>query len=412
MSGRPTQLKLIDKGWDKQLQQALKRDHSELRIICPFIKAKIAERLLSEGIPETIRVITRFNLNDFHRGVSDTQALRILFDAGAQIRGVRNLHAKLYLFGGSRTILTSANLTQSALTRNHEFGLVATAPSIMGECRGYFNSLWDKTDKELTRDKIATWEKILIKAKVGGAKPSEIDDLPDEGKDLGFEREEQPTTRGLSGSFVLETSPDTQAFVKFFGESDNREPWDHQVYDEVVRAGCHWACCYPKRKRPRQPNDGDVMYMARLMANPSDIAVFGKAVALAHKEGRDEASQDDIQFPDRDWKENWSNYIRVYDAEFVQGTMRNGVSLNQLMDELGPDSFAATQKNIGSVSGNTNPRTAYSQQPHVMLSVQGHAWLEAKLRMAFHQHGRIPRAIIESLDWPKVPGIKSRPGTS
>ena len=30
---------------------------------------------------------------------------------GAQIRGVRHLHAKLYLLGASRAIVTSANLT-------------------------------------------------------------------------------------------------------------------------------------------------------------------------------------------------------------------------------------------------------------------------------------------------------------
>ena len=46
----------------------------------------------------------------------------MLLDAGASIRGIQNLHAKLYLFGTSRAIITSANLTEAALTRNQEFG--------------------------------------------------------------------------------------------------------------------------------------------------------------------------------------------------------------------------------------------------------------------------------------------------
>ena len=38
-------------------------------------------------------MITRFNLADFAEGVSDIEALRLLLDAGANIRGIRNLHA-------------------------------------------------------------------------------------------------------------------------------------------------------------------------------------------------------------------------------------------------------------------------------------------------------------------------------
>jgi hypothetical protein len=41
-----------------------------------------------------------------------------------------------------------------------------------------------------------------------------------------------------------------------------------------------------------------------------------------------------------------ANYIRVHHAEFVAGTIGNGVSLNELMDELG-QSFMATQRNAG-----------------------------------------------------------------
>jgi phosphatidylserine/phosphatidylglycerophosphate/cardiolipin synthase-like enzyme len=67
-----------------------------------------------------LQAITWFNLADFAKGVSDIDALRMLLDAGASVRGIRNLHAKVYLFGVSRAIITSANLTAAALDRNHE----------------------------------------------------------------------------------------------------------------------------------------------------------------------------------------------------------------------------------------------------------------------------------------------------
>ena len=61
----------------------------------------------------------------------------------------------------------------------------------------------------------------------------------------------------------------------------------------------------------------------------------------------------------RRWKEKWPRYIRVHHAEFVAGTMANGISLNELMDTLGSDSFASTQRNATRGTGNTDPRRAY-----------------------------------------------------
>lgn len=61
--------------------------------------------------PGRVQAITRFNLADFAEGVSDVAALQELLKVGARVRGVRNLHAKLYVFGKSRAIITSFNLT-------------------------------------------------------------------------------------------------------------------------------------------------------------------------------------------------------------------------------------------------------------------------------------------------------------
>ena len=117
-------IRFVEKGWNREFTEALSADASELRIICPFIKAGVIDGLLSWR-PGIVQVITRFNLADFAEGVSDIAALQKLLDADARVRGVRNLHAKLYLFGASRAIITSANLTASVLNKNHEFGMVA-----------------------------------------------------------------------------------------------------------------------------------------------------------------------------------------------------------------------------------------------------------------------------------------------
>ena len=78
------------------------------------IKHRVLDGLLSPR-PGSIQVITRYNLSDFADGVSYIEALHLLLDAGAAVRGIRGLHAKLYMFGSTRAIVTSANLTEAGL---------------------------------------------------------------------------------------------------------------------------------------------------------------------------------------------------------------------------------------------------------------------------------------------------------
>ena len=59
------------------------------------------------------------------------------------------LHAKLYLLGNTRAVVTSANLTPTALERNHEVGFVATHPDVVAVCARYFTELWNRAGADL-----------------------------------------------------------------------------------------------------------------------------------------------------------------------------------------------------------------------------------------------------------------------
>jgi len=192
-----------------------------------------------------------------------------------------------------------------------------------------------------------------------------------------------------------------QAFVKFLGEGNNRVLPSFPVRDEVESALCHWALTYPANKRPIAVKDGALMFISRLTYDPRDIIIFGRAVGMKYVPGRDDASADEIEA--RGWKDTWPRYIRVHHAEFVAGTMANGVSLNALMDALGHDAFAATQRNHASGKGNTNPYKAYRQQAAVQLSPQGQEWLTDRLQIALDQHGRLPQVELDKLGWPTLP---------
>ncbi len=385
--------RLVDRGWDSEFVEGLRGHSDELRIVCPFIKRRALDRIFSVR-PPFLRVITRFNLADFAEGVSDIEALRLFLDAGGAVRGVHGLHAKLYIFGTGRATITSANLTGAGLTANREFGVVTEDSATIERCLAWFDELWQDAGSDLQRSQLDSWIHRLSNHLASGAPPSKSGDLGDFGAEASLEP-------------LLFSSPPPifadppQAFVKFLGQSTNRVPPNWPTIEEIGRAGCHWALAYPAGGgRPTGVQNGAVMFISRLVKGP-DIRIFGRAVALKHQAGRDDATPADIER--RPWKTRWPRYIRVHHAEFVSGTMQNGISLAELMDTLGSDSFAPTQRNAASGQGNTNPRRAFMQQPAVELSHEGFEWLNARLQTAFDVHGQICRHDLRELDWPEVP---------
>lgn len=398
-------LRLVETGWGDELSAALKADPADLRIICPFIKRTAVRRLLVEA-PRAIRVITRFNLADFAAGVSDIHALRVLLDAGAQVRGIRHLHAKLYLFGKSRAVVTSANLTLAALDRNEEFGAVLDSADDIASCADYFERLWSHAGSNLSLDQLDVWESTVARHLARGARPAEVQTLPNFGTPAASDlrrgaplaRPGEPLTRSPLPMAAAEAE---QVFVKFLGTAKDREPLEFDTLAEVKRAGCHWALAYPAKQRPRSVNDGDLVYIARMTRDPNDMRIFGRAIGMRHEPGRDDASDEDIAI--RPYKSQWSHYVRVHHAAFVAGPMSHGVSLNELTAALGENAFASTQAHAEHGSGNVDPRAALKRKAAVRLSTQGAAWVGARLQAAFDLHGIIAQNALDTLDWPSIP---------
>lgn len=383
--------RLIDCDWDKAFNEAITADHSQLRLICPFIKEGTARKLLKAGRPQLIQVITRFAERDFYNQVSDTSALRLLLENGAEIRCIKHLHSKLYLFGQRKVIVTSANLTEAAWSRNHEFGFVAEDADIVTHCRRYFEGLWDKAKSSCpTPKRLDEVDEYLNGLWAGKERAPEMPKFRDDGVDLGFE----PPPVVISPI----TEP-PQAFVKFFGEWNNRADRSMTVLSEVDRSLCQWACTYPKGKRPRQVEDEAVIFMGRMVRDPKDILIFGRATAMRHRAGQDDATPEDIK--SRPWKAKWPHYIRVHHGEFLAGSLGNGVSLSELKKELRSGAFQSTKENLASGTGNTDPDHAYKQQPAVRLTKEAFDWLNFRLEEAFRRYGKLSTADLDRLEGPR-----------
>ena len=195
----------------------------------------------------------------------------------------------------------------------------------------------------------------------------------------------------------------SQAFVKFFGvgTAEGRIDLSERVIKMVRIQECHRILAYPTGTHPRQVQDGDVVFISRMTKKPNDHRIFGWAIATKHRDGLDEATDEDIAC--HPWRKEYGSYIRVdeegFKAEFIDGTMEDGISLYALMEALGSDSFAATQRNaLAGKGSNTNPRKSIARKPHIQLSEKGFAWLTDKLREAFARHGKISIRDIEESD--------------
>ena len=372
-----------------ELRAALAADPSEVAIASPFIKRGAVADLLAGAEVGSLRVVTRFNLDHFSEGVSDTAALRMLMARGARIRGVKRLHAKMYLFGDARSIITSANLTEAGLLKNHELGVVA-AGEPASACRDYFETLWNAAGEDLEKGRLDEWEERVAAAQLASG-PAQRPALGDEGAEVG------PVSEPEIPAWFAEPR---RGFVKFFGEAHNRAPRHYHVLEELRRGGAHWACTYPVGKRPRAPRDGDAMFMSRLVHGPDDTMIYGRAVAIRYEEGRDDASPEDLAL--RPWKKDWPHYIRVHHGEFLDGAVGEGVSLREMMDALGAHAFGPTEENLENERGNIDPRMSIRQAAAIRLSPVGLSWLNEQLELAFEERGKLQPAALASLDWPTL----------
>nr|WP_247645395.1 phospholipase D-like domain-containing protein [Agrobacterium tumefaciens] len=366
----------MDSGWSDELDIGMRERPETVLIVCPFIKKQTVERLIFAHCPRDLRVITRFDLNAFNAGVSDMDALSLLLRSGAKIRGVVGVHSKMYIFGGKRAIVTSANLTEAAMFQNKEFGFAADDHFIAAQCQNYFDRLWASTRHDLSQADIERWRQILAPYRVG---TRDSISLPDFGE-----------TVNSTSPFVLEPPTDApmQSFVKFFGRADNRVSLSMGIDEEVIRSGSHWACTYPSGKRPRQVRDGAIMFMARMVQARSDYIIYGRAISREHRPILDDATPADVSV--RVWKENWPHYVRVHDPVFINGPLSAGVSMVDMMTELGPNSFAPTQRNLNAGSGgNLNPRRAIMRKPHMELTPQAYRWIFDRLEKSMMRYGAL-----------------------
>lgn len=369
-------MRTIQENWLYELKNELKGT-SEICIVSPFITDGIVKHLLGNFKGKTIKVITRYNLNDFRQGVSSLTALKRLLKNKAQIKGVKGLHSKLYLFDEKSVIITSANFTNGGFFNNKEFGILSNESITISESHSYFNHLWKIDSGFLSQNKINEWKDIIAKYR---PQPNISKELPDFGV-----------------SYQKSIIKDRRYFIKFFGKNDNRLSLEHNIVDDLYGGCSHFALSFSRNKqdsRPRRYDNGDVVFMARMTKEPNDYVIFGRAITYAHNDIRDVAGSDDIDHIP--WLKDWPILVRVKEPVFIDSTFKNCPKLFDLIDDLDYDSFASTKNKYDNGIRNINPKSTLMRKGDVILSDAGAQWIKVEFDKVLKKEGQVDKKIINS----------------
>jgi len=102
--------------FSESLRKSLEKADEEIVLVSPFVKSCFLRKFF-EGYAKDapLTLVTRFNLLDFARGVSDIEAWDEIWAHGGKVLGLNRLHAKYYRFD-KNVFIGSANLTERAFS--------------------------------------------------------------------------------------------------------------------------------------------------------------------------------------------------------------------------------------------------------------------------------------------------------
>ena len=154
--------------WENKLLDLVNDVESELIIICPFIKEEIITKILACLKDKKLKILLKTNIFEMSKNVFDLECLYLLNSHNTEIRTIKNLHAKLFIFDNEKAIFTSSNLTKAGLNSNVEFGILVNDKNYVTDnlipiIDDYWNSA-KKIDKleieniKIDLNKISTFE--------------------------------------------------------------------------------------------------------------------------------------------------------------------------------------------------------------------------------------------------------------
>jgi hypothetical protein len=126
---------LLNRGWQDQLGDLVRRSDQELVIVSPYI-SRGGAAFVTENLPARMKtsghlvLLTDLSPTPICQGSTDPSAIRLLVDnvQTMEIYHLPKLHAKVYVSDSKKAIITSGNLTNGGLYNNYEYGVSIDEP--------------------------------------------------------------------------------------------------------------------------------------------------------------------------------------------------------------------------------------------------------------------------------------------
>ena len=177
---------------------------------------------------------------------------------------------------------------------NQEFGVLTKDKTAIRTCYDYFEGLWGQAQPNLEVNCLDKWETELKNYRIDHGNIIDRGALNDYGSKVGI----APDPKTIVPPIFSEQQ---KFFVKFVDSSKNRVSLEFPIIKQIESSECHRVLPYPRL--PRIVSKGSIMFIARPVKDPDDIRIFGRAIAMEYEEGRDDATEEDINR--RDWREHW-----------------------------------------------------------------------------------------------------------
>lgn len=123
-------VELLRSPWDQQFNQLVAEASTSVVVCSPYIGAGPCERIRQHAAQKDaekldVALLTDLSRDNMLSGAIDVAALAALVLAlpRSTVRFLPSLHAKVYIADDKQAIVTSANMTDSGLCRNFEYGV-------------------------------------------------------------------------------------------------------------------------------------------------------------------------------------------------------------------------------------------------------------------------------------------------
>ncbi|ADP34538.1 phospholipase D family protein [Bacillus atrophaeus] len=399
-------ISFLDKNFGSTFFSLLDSTKKKIRIISPFIGYKTALALVN-FIEETDNeldcvLITRFDREDFIKGVSSFTGLELLKKAGVKMYALQGLHTKLYIFDNESIIMGSANFTFNGFYKNHEFGIfMEEEREFSVECNNYFDGLLkdikNHGDWEITQDLIAKEKPYCDDAVTGRAhsqKKPRKNELPVTiqpnrvkwGATLDL-HSQQPLDDKEEKDIIEEILKEetenqiqirnTGIWLKFEGNSENRIP-NHLTYFERRKKEHRKRTFFPKP--PSGIKSGQLLFMTMVSRDKEDKGtpiIVGYATTSGFSE-RNVVNDKTSSNADRN---RYPYYVELLSGKFLKAPIKNGITLRELARELQTDLYPNPKSNFSEII------YTHRQKSHLQVTERAHDYIMQRLDTLFKEFG-------------------------